>query len=262
MIIPQIHGQFKKNDFFIYGACDKDYFDEFGTILINSIRQNSKQNVHLHLFNPRDDQIQFCHNNNVSVTYEYVPIELFKEAASRWYVVPTDILEKSRYDRILGSMEKSGDKSILERMQKTYFACARFIRLSEIIESNQSLFSMDVDAIFRKDLPKLRSLDNIDFFIRKNKQYLAGGIYLTGNDTSLQFLKEYGNILRSSIEKDYIYWSLDQDTLDDLVPKYKTKELPISFIDWYMKHDSYIWTAKGKRKELEIFIEEQKKYKS
>jgi hypothetical protein len=187
---------------------------------------------------------------------------VFIPAAEKWNTIPTDPIEIKKYDRTKKSMAKGYDKSIQERMMKTYFACARFIRLSEIIESNQSLFSMDVDAIFRKDLPKLRSLDNIDFFIRKNKQYLAGGIYLTGNDTSLQFLKEYGNISRSSIEKDYIYWSLDQDTLDDLVPKYKTKELPISFIDWYMKHDSYIWTAKGKRKELEIFIEEQKKYKS
>lgn len=260
MIIPQMQGKLNQNDFFIYGACDKDYFDEFGTILINSIKQNSKQNIHLHLFNPRDDQIKFCQDKEVSITYEYAPIELFKTAAERWNNIPTDPVEKTRYDRILGSMGKGGDKSILERMQKTYYACARFIRLFEIIDKNQSLFSMDVDAIFRKDLPNLYDA-NVDFYIRKNKQFLAGGIYLTGNQGSWDFLKEYSQILRASLENDYIYWSLDQDTLDILVPKYKTRELPFSMIDWNMSRDSCVWTAKGKRKELEIFITEQKKYK-
>jgi len=259
MIIPQLQGHFNQNDFFIYAACDKDYFDEFGTILINSIKRNSKQNIHIHLFNPRDDQLNFCHENSVSATYEYAPLELFKDAADRWKTIPTDPLEKSRYDRILGSMGKGGDKSILERMQKTYFACARFIRLMEIIKEPQSLFSMDVDAVFRKDLPRLP--EGPDFYIHKNKQFLAGGIYLTGNDNSLKFLRKYGKTLKSSLEQDYIYWSLDQDTLDDLVPNFRTDLLPLSYIDWHMKQDSYVWTAKGKRKELAIFIEEQQKYR-
>ena len=122
---------------------------------------------------------------------------------------------------------------------------------------------MDIDAIFRKELPNLSN--HVDFYIHKNKksdQFLAGGILLTGSDNSLKFLKEYAKLLRTEIENDYLYWSLDQDILDKIVPKYKYKELPFSMIDWDMKPDSYIWTAKGKRKELEIFVNEQKKYSS
>ena len=260
MIIPQIQGNFNQENFFIYAACDEIYFDEFGKTLINSIQQNSKTPIHLHLFNPRGDQLQFCQEKSVSVTYETVSIDDFAKAAKHWEIAPTDKDERIRFERIITSMNKGSDKTKAERIMKTYFACARFIRLAEILISEKSVFSMDIDAIFRKELPELST--GPDFYVRKNKQYLAGGIYLTSNPNSLKFLKEYSTLLRESIERDYIYWSLDQDILDILVPKYQTSELPLSFIDWYMTPDSYIWTAKGKRKDLAIFINEQKKYRS
>jgi len=156
-------------------------------------------------------------------------------------------------------MEKGGDKSILERMQKTYFACARFIRLAELLTDPQKVFSIDVDAIVRHTLPILQK--DCDLFIHKNRQFLAGGIYITGTDNSYNFLKEYALILTNNISRDYIYWSLDQDILDILVPKFCYKELPRSLIDWNMLPDSHIWTAKGKRKELDIFKKEKEKYK-
>jgi hypothetical protein len=48
--------------------------------------------------------------------------------------------------------------------------------------------------------------------------------------------------------------------LDQLVPLYQKGLLPMSYIDWAMRDESAIWSAKGKRKELEIFKEEQRKY--
>jgi hypothetical protein len=259
MIIPQLQGNFNQENFFIYAACDEKYFDEFGKTLIESIQRNSKNPIHIHLFNPRDDQLQYCREKSVSTTYETVSIDDFSTAAKQWDIVPSDGIERIRYERIMTSMSKGGDKTRNERLMKTYFACARFIRLAEILITGKSAFSMDIDAIFRKELPELSH--GPDFYVRKNKQYLAGGLYLTSNPNSLKFLKEYAALLRESIERDYIYWSLDQDILDILVPKYQTGELPLTFIDWYMKPESYIWTAKGKRKDLAIFINEQKKYR-
>jgi hypothetical protein len=53
---------------------------------------------------------------------------------------------------------------------------------------------------------------------------------------------------------------LDQFILDAIVPQYKKGLLPMSYIDWAMRPESAIWSAKGKRKELEIFKREQSKY--
>jgi hypothetical protein len=54
---------------------------------------------------------------------------------------------------------------------------------------------------------------------------------------------------------------LDQVVLDQLVPKFNKGLLPMSYIDWAMRADSAIWSAKGKRKELAVFQQEQAKYK-
>ena len=262
MHLPQINGKLNHSNFFIYGACDAVYFDEFGKSLVNSIRKNSNNAIHLHLFNPRDDQLEFCRNNDVSLTYEYVDKNLFLNAAKRWAVQPTDPAEKLKYDRILNAMSKSDDATILDRMQRTYFACARFIRLAEIIQKTNSAFSIDVDAIVRKSILPLEN--NCDVYLHhitgKKARFLAGGVYLTGKEQSYNFITEYAKILSDNITNNYIYWGLDQDVLDIIVPKYKFNNLPFSFIDWEMKADSHIWTAKGTRKNLEVFINEKKKY--
>jgi hypothetical protein len=57
-----------------------------------------------------------------------------------------------------------------------------------------------------------------------------------------------------------LYWFLDQLILDQIVPKYRKGLLPMSYIDWAMKPESPIWSAKGPRKELDIFKKEQQKY--
>ncbi len=254
MIIPRLNIESTKHDFFVYAACDETYFDEFAVSFINSARQNTTQSLHLHLFNPRKDQIQYCKDKEISISYEHAPLGLFQKAADKWLH-----LDGERKRHILEAMAKSGDKQIVERIQKTYYACARFIRLNEIITSPKRLFAIDIDAVIRNSISLLKA--DCDLYIHKNRQFLAGGIYLTGTIDSQKFLREYATCLIDSITKDDLYWTLDQDILDQLVPKYIFNELPRSLIDWEMKSDSCIWTAKGKRKELNIFKQEQQKYK-
>jgi hypothetical protein len=260
MIIPDLQGKLSCQDYFVYGACDDKYFDEFGKVLIASIKANSNDNIHIHIFNPRDDQLDFCRNNNVSFTYEFAPLELFEPASNKWNTVPVDPVDKHNYDRIITAMSKGNDSSIIERIQKTYFACARFIRLNQILNNDTVAFSIDVDAVVRSAIPKL-SIDK-DLYIHhitgKKARFLAGGVYI--NPNGRDFLKEYAAILELKISEDLIHWGLDQDVLDPIVPKYNYASLPIRYIDWHMMSDSYIWTAKGSRKETAEFISEQKKY--
>jgi hypothetical protein len=263
MILPPIQGNICQAGFFIFAACDTVYFDEFAKSLINSVLKNTKAGIHLHIFNPRDDQLEFCQKDpRISISYEYVPISLFNNAANHWNREPLDSLEKLRYTRTITAMTKGRDKSLIERIQKTYFACARFISLSKLTEPTHSFFAMDIDAIVRNDIPKLPSDKScyLHKITGKKARVLAGGIYIDKNIQGYQFLKEYAESIIYNLERDYIYWSLDQDILDYVVPKYNVGDLPISLIDWEMRQSSIIWTAKGTRKDLPIFISEQKKY--
>jgi hypothetical protein len=264
MIIPSLHGTCTQKNFFVYAACDQKYFDEFGREFVRSVQQNTGLGVHMHVFNPSEPQIEFCNAaSNVSMTYEHVPLDLFQSAADKWHCTPTAEPLTSQYNRTLTAIAKGRDASVLERMQKTYYACARFIRLAQLFGSTTAL-CVDVDAVVRKSIPDLDTAH--DFYIHritgKKARFLAGGLYLNPTVATGQFLREYADQLESYITRDYLYWGLDQDLLDPVVPKYNCGQLPISYIDWNMQDSSCIWTAKGTRKELAAFVNEKQKYSS
>jgi hypothetical protein len=197
------------------------------------------------------------------MTYEDVPLDLFRPAAMKWASVPVSEPLKSQYERTLTAMGKGKDANILERMQKTYYACTRFIRLAQLFQSTPALCA-DVDAVVRKPIPNLGNTN--DFYIHRitgrKARFLAGGLFLNPTDQTRQFLQQYADQLTSYMAQDYLYWGLDQDLLDPIVPQYNFGQLPISYIDWDMRDNSYIWTAKGTRKELATFVNEKKKYSS
>jgi hypothetical protein len=263
MLMPPLHGKLDQPNFFIYAACDQDYFNDFGPALINSVLRNTEFGVHLHLYNPTAEQIAYCKNHSrVSITHEHAPVELFDVCAKQWATASTDPELADRRRRILTAMTKGKDTSIQQRMQRTYFASARFIRLQQLIQPTAQVLAIDVDAVVRKNLPALDAAR--DFYIHyisgRKARYLAGGLYLTGNARGHDFLKEYATILKTNIETDNLYWGIDQDVLLDLVPKYQWGNLPSEYIDWQMQESGYIWTAKGTRKDLEIFVNEKQKY--
>jgi hypothetical protein len=262
MIMPPLQGKLSCNNFFLYSACDKKYFDEYALSFINSAKINSGCEIHLHIFNPQEDQITLCKEKNISYSYEYIDLSEFNKAADRWAMGPKTVEEKLNYERLITAIKKSNDVSIIERIQKTYYACARFIRLQELLKPNSKFFAVDVDAIVRKNIPNINGINEIYMhkIVGSKARVLAGGLYCLNSQN--KFLTEYSDILKDHINKDDIHWGLDQDALFDIAEKYNIGNLPKSYIDWDMRSDSIMWTAKGTRKELDIFISEQKKYMS
>ena len=261
MILPVVQGSVPNKDFFVYAACDAGYFDEFGPAFVNSVQTNAKQHIHLHLFNPRPDQLDRCAAADISVSYEFAPPALFDSAAEKWANLPTDELRRSQLERTRTAMTKGNDQNLHHRMQKTYYACARFIRLAKLAQ-NRRFISMDVDAVVRGPLPNLST--EFDFYLHKitgrKARILAGGMYVHPQGRSQEFLDHYAQELRTNVENDYIYWGLDQDILDRIVPGYLSGHLPITLIDWDMRDDSVVWTAKGLRKDSPRFVNEKQKY--
>jgi hypothetical protein len=263
MLMPEMHGKCTQNQFFIYTACDTDYFDEFGQALVVSILRNSTAGVHVHLYNPRPDQMAWCQSQpRLSTTWEWVSQDLFAPAAAAWSVEPTDPVLADQYRRTQTAMSKSNDRDIQQRMQRTYYACARFIRLQQMMLLGDQVLAIDSDAVVRADVPKLPT--TVDFYLHhisgRKARYLAGGLYLTGTTESHGFLNSYADVLSQSIAQDHLYWGLDQDVLNNIVPQYQNGQLPTSYIDWEMQPHSFVWTAKGQRKDLAVFVNEKKKY--
>jgi hypothetical protein len=264
MILPTMHGTVPQHNAFLYTACDTGYFDEFVKILINSARAHTDIPIHLHIFNPRPDQLCWTEaQNNLTVTFEHVEVDVFSDAASRLSAPTDNPVIEDQLRRTENAMIKGSDRNLLERMQKTYYACARFIRLADIAHADATVLAIDVDAVIRRPLEMLPN--TCDYYIHritgKRARFLAGGIQLNPRVGASKFIQQYAQQLVHALQMDYIYWGLDQDLLEHIANQYHWQQLPAELIDWNMQESSVIWTAKGTRKSLAAFVNESARYK-
>jgi hypothetical protein len=99
---------------------------------------------------------------------------LFDLATQRWNNIPSSGSAKLHYDRTVNAMTKGGDTSLQERIKKTYYACARFVRLSKLFQTGPVL-ALDIDAVIRKPWTPLSV--HHDFYLHhiagRKARYLA-----------------------------------------------------------------------------------------
>jgi len=261
MIIPPLLGNLDQPNFFIYAAADATYFDHHARPLINSVLTHTPDiGVHVHIYDPRPDQLEFCRSRTgVSVSHEVLDPVQFNKVTACW--LKRTEFANDRQRQMYKKGQTLGAEGLNLLVRQTYYACTRFIRLAELVRPGQRCLAIDVDGLVRA--PFEHQLGMADFYLYekpKDGTHLAGALLLNGTAGTHEFLQKYASQLRLSIEQDDIYWFLDQVLLDRLVPQYHKGLLPMSYIDWAMRDDSAIWSAKGKRKELDIFKNEQQKY--
>lgn len=275
MILPALQGSLRQDRFFVYAVADQRYFDLYGRALANSTLANSDHGLHLHLFDPTDQQLEFCAKNpRISVTWEYIdPTQLQRswDFWARWDLPEPWATRKIKMLALKGDKDNSNLESWL---RKTYYACMRFVRLAEIVDRPRRFLEVDIDGIVRKSFVTVMPDDDVcDVYLyekfKKDKStrqlkhngYLAGSILFTDKTNSWNFIQELAQNIRVVIEADHMYWFLDQDCLAMIAPRYCLGKLPIDYVDWHMQPDSAIWTAKGRRKELEVFQRELDRYR-
>jgi len=260
MRLPPIYGNLNQEKFFIYAAADAGYFDTYARPLINSVLKNAPDvGVHIHIYDPNPEQIEFCRQPNVSYTYENLDLVVFAGITEFW--LKRTGLTNDRQRQMFKKGQTLGKEELHKLVKQTYYACARFVRLSEILPQGKKCLAIDVDGLVRGKFDY--NLGTADFYLYekpKDGTHLAGAILFNGQSGTHKFLQNYAIKLRESFEQDDLYWFLDQLILDQLVPQYNKGLLPMSYIDWAMRPESSIWSAKGKRKELDIFKNEQRKY--
>ena len=274
MNLPPLQGKISQSGFFIYAAADTRYFDDYGRALINSVLKNTAYGIHVHVFNPTDKQLKWCEaQQRLSVSWEYIAPDQFDSAIQFWN--RTDLPEPyaGRKNKMLG-LKQATPADLVNWLHKTYYACMRFVRLAELLQTPQHLLEIDIDGLVRSDFPtQLTNHECCDVYVyektKKDKVtgevrktgHLAGSILITDKPEALSFVKELGSAIRQEIIDDNIYWFLDQNCLDAIITRYRKGLLPIGYIDWHMDAASAIWTAKGRRKELAVFQQELAKYR-
>lgn len=224
MIISKIYGDLDVVKDSFYFAADNFYFEKYGKYLFLSLKKHAPwANIHVHLFNPLENQIKWCKEKNGSCSYEFI------------------------------------DTNIHEL--KTYYACVRFIRIPDIFNKNSRIISLDCDSIAIKDISKDRFIEDTEIskilWREKQQMSLASSVFF-GRDS---FRFEYSKQLLQYFEKDQYTWFLDQLIMDDMVKNNKVN-ITLSK-DWgnnKIKKTTLIWTGKGSEKTSEKFLDTIESY--
>jgi hypothetical protein len=264
MNIPQLYGNFPNDNIVFFVAADEKYFNLYGKSLISSIKHNFNHSIHFHLYNPSDSTKDFCKKNNIYYSYEYFD-ETNVETAFEFYQMST---LNEEFTRRRSTMIKIGEQmtKIRNELIRTYYACARFIRLHELLTKPTYVVMLDTDSLVRKPF-LLPSKDyDIHIFEKKHKkhvtytQHLASTIFYTGTEGSFKLIRDHARLILDEFKQDTFYWFLDQETLDLAIQKYKKSPLQKYFVDFDMEEYSFIWCAKGKRKNEQVWIDELTRY--
>jgi len=266
MDMPTLFGNLPDSDSLFYIAADENYFNDYGKALANSIRTYFNLEIHFHLYNPSKETLDYCKNRNYSVSYEYFSHQ-FVERAFEYYKLPNrDIEINRRRDKMI----KLGEdiEKIRSELVKTYYACARFVRLHQLLTRPTYIIMLDTDSLVRKSFPLPDNQYDIHIFEKTHSkhvdytQHLASTIFYTGTLASRRLIRDHANLILEEFKKDTFYWFLDQETLDIVIQKYRKNPLLQEFVDFEFSNHSHIWCAKGPRKNLTLWHREITKFQS
>jgi len=264
MLMSPLLGNLPETDKVFYIAADENYFNDYGKPLISSIRKHFTEHIHFHLYNPSEDTLNFCATNSVSYSYEYFNHQSIDNA----FQIYKNLNEDEELNRRRSKMIKLGEnvEKIRSELVRTYYACARFIRLDQLLSKPTYVVMLDTDSLVRRKFSLPQEQYDIHIFEKTHKkhvdyvQHLASTVFYTGTVASRRLIKDHARLILEEFEKDTLYWFLDQETLDIVIQKYRKKSLPQEFVDFDLQEFSYIWCAKGPRKNLAVWRNEISKF--
>ena len=226
----------------IFASCDEKYFVEHGVQFINSaINQGVLPWVDI--INPD--------NNLVLVSGKAVkPLNLLR-------MLHDDDKYKITYTK----------SDITDR---TFYACNRFLKASEILQTADEVLITDIDCFLRKPI-EWEYFQDCDYSLylrdplpgtvgweKEGTRVGAGAVYL--RNTALIFI----TLVKNQIEHYGLQWFVDQVSLWEIHKHFQTnevklrfREMPFRYIDWEFTEEGIIWTGKGARKTQQNYLEER-----
>ena len=264
MKLPPFEGKFPDSDVCFYVAADENYFNQHAKPLIESIRRYFAYPIHFHLYNPSEKSKKWCETNNISYSHEVVGTTIVDPAFDIYRNMPTDVELQRRRSKMIKPGENV--EKIRNELIKTYYACTRFIRLSELLTKPTYVIMLDTDSLVRNNFNLLSRDCDIHIYEKNHRshvnytQHLASTIFYTGTEGSYKLIQDHARLILEEYNKDTLYWFLDQETLDMAIQTYSKKSLALSYVDFDMKNSSSIWCAKGPRKNFPVWLEAVKSY--
>lgn len=211
-------------------ASDSVYFQNWGKTLFLSIAQHAPwAHVHFHLFDPGPQDLDWCHFNGATVTWETTDPNYCA----------------SKQDSVL------------------YWAAARYMRVVDIYYDQTPVINLDVDSIMVKPLSQEQFLADLAHSWvpttppgKRRTLSLCSAIGF-GPDRTRYHLRDR---LIAVYENSRLTWALDQNICDELLEGQQIQAMDLRYTDFKFKEDSFIWTGKGERVYKQSFVTAQRPY--
>lgn len=224
----------------LFAACDTNYFLEHGISFIRSGR-NAGHEVRIAVYDLKPDRIELAR-----AAYRAAFDDNFAS-----FLTPTFSYRLTIQDN------------------RAFYASLRFLFLPEILQSLESVLVLDIDSLVLRtiDVP-----DKFDFglFLREDNKVgsntweiqgmkvAAGLLYVKNSPDGIDFAKSIEDYLRHKI---VISWFCDQHAIYETFKNYRTSHkldnvwfVDNKILDWEFSSDSFIWTAKGSRKNNKTYL--------
>jgi hypothetical protein len=229
----------RRGQLLLLAACDSGYV-EYVTALIRSLDVFSPgERVCVHVVNPTDDALADLQRSRSLL----------------------------RHTELIVSTERVDLGALTPVQRRTYYACARFLRLAELLEqADGDLLVLDADSLVVSKIDRdftdkleaevcLRRRD----LLEQQPEHLAvaaGSVWVRATEASRAFFRAVANDLVSAFESGEASWYLDQITLMRRIGspelEVKVRNIKSKYADWDFRDDSIIWQAKGHRKYLDV----------
>lgn len=239
-ILPQVLWQAERpaGDI-IFASCDGNYFREHAVPFVSSANV-AKNNVHIHVVNPKDD---------------------IKAMMS-------DITSRKLKISVTLSLEYTDLTSLAEN---TYFASNRFMIASQLLEEAKRIMIVDIDCLIMAHIEFPENKD-LGLFLRDSAPGTTGWVALgTKVAAGMVFVtrdsKDFLVGVQRRIFEHGLVWYVDQVALYEQFIAGGWEENPrfLNFnngdLDWEFTEGSKIWTGKGERKNSNaVYLDKKKEF--
>jgi len=229
-----------KDELLVFSACDSKYF-EYAFTLVKSMEAFSPGfSFALHLINPTE--------------------EVCRRAL--------DLHATLRHTRLAISREETNLAGLDADATRTYYACARFNQVKEILDqySEAPVFSLDADSLIINPID-LNFSDKIDaeiVILQRNLKedvpehlsVAAGAIWFKPTEGVIHFLTRVSEEIDRRLANRELKWFDDQVIFGREMKASRRKirfyNLKKKYADWEFSTSSIVWAGKGPRKESDM----------
>ena len=229
-----------------FAAADSHYFDAYGRSFIGSmINSQASPCVHIHLFNPRAEQLDYLErlrhsDERLQLSYTWEDVDF-------------------------------GQLPLLRR--GCYYYSVRFLRMAEVVkQARVNCLCLDIDALLVQPVEQLLAeLQDCDiaFYSRFERfgidtKLLAGTLFVASTGLSSGLLATIGDKIRRFVSRGHILMKLDQIIIYDEFRKIKRRHPELRFksfderlIDTRFSSTGIIWYPKGVSKRDALYEEKR-----